>query len=97
MLGADGGSELVKPQHEVLDLARVRLSDVVGRQAGVERPRPINRQESLEGIGRDPFSPVGAADPVGHLALAGVAPGPYGSGDVVVDVDDSGEHRLVGS
>jgi hypothetical protein len=63
----------------------------------VERPRAIDGQERIEGIGRDPFAPVGAADPVRHLALAGLAPGPDGSGDVVVDDDDSVEHRLVGS
>jgi hypothetical protein len=64
---------------------------------GVERPRPINGQERIEGIGRDPFAPVRPADPVRHLALAGVAPGPDRSGDLIVDDDDPGEHRLVGS
>jgi hypothetical protein len=71
--------------------------DVAGCYAGVERPRPVDGQERLEGIGRNPFAPVGTTDPGPHLALAGVAPGPDRPGDVVVDDDDPGEHRLVGS
>src|SRR5437773_265718 len=42
--------------------------------AGVEGARRVNRHESIEGAGRDPLSPVGAADPVRDLALVGIAP-----------------------
>ena len=48
-------------------------------------------------ITRNPFAPVGAADPVRDLALAALTPGPDRSGDVAVDDDDSVEHRFVGS
>jgi hypothetical protein len=60
----------------------------VVRRDALERPRPINGQERIERIGRDPFAPVGAADPVRHLALAGGAPGPDRSDDFVADDDD---------
>src|SRR5437763_909669 len=48
--------------------------DVVMGDAGVEGARRVNRQESIEGAGRDPLSPVGAADPLRDLALVGIAP-----------------------
>ena len=44
--------------------------DVVVSDARVEWARLINSQERLEGAGRDPLAPVGAADPVRDLALA---------------------------
>jgi hypothetical protein len=63
--------------------------DVVRGNACVERARRINCQERVEGYGRDPLAPVGPADPVGDLALVGVAPRPNRSGDFAVDDDDS--------
>jgi hypothetical protein len=64
---------------------------------GVERPGPINGQERPERFGCDPSAPVGTTDPVRDLALARVTPRPNRSGDVVVEDDDPGEHRLVSS
>ena len=45
--------------------------DVVVRDTRVERARLINGQERGEGGGRDPFAPVGAADPVRDLRSLG--------------------------
>src|SRR5204862_7813977 len=70
--------------------------EVVGSDTRVERARPINSQERVEGGGRDPLAPVGAADPVRDLALVGVTPRPDRSSDFAVDDDRSGGHGLVG-
>jgi hypothetical protein len=61
--------------------------DVVGRDVCVERARPLDGQERGERAGRDPLAPMGAADPVGDLALVGVAPRPDRADDLAVDDD----------
>jgi hypothetical protein len=63
--------------------------DVVVSDARVKRTRRINSQERVEGAGRDPLPPVGAADPVRDLALIGVTPRPNRPSDFAVDNDRS--------
>src|SRR5262249_61059568 len=69
--------------------------DVVKGDACAERARWVNAQERLEGAGGDPLAPVGAADPVRELPLAGVPPRSNGSGAVAVGDDDPVDRRLV--
>src|SRR6478672_6259195 len=70
--------------------------DVVGRDACVERAQPLDGQERVEGAGRDPLAPVGAADPVRDLTVVGPAPRRDRPGDLALDDDHSGNGGLVG-
>src|ERR671919_761960 len=81
-----GGTRLSEASFRRDDAKATLLEDAVGREvvvsdARVERARLINSQERVEGAGRDPLAPVGAADPVRDLALVGVTPRPDRSGD----------------